>query len=768
MAMTNDCLVKLQPIVSDVVYSRLKDAVDQGDQKLWDITMNDSHSDMRMLRRDAIIDANKKAGLIEYLKAQKAKGIEPAQALLDVISGSGIRQKSGVVSLDKYIEGVRGTFIAKNIDLIDGSRPELLGLRRAGNPEYVRNIVKGIFGDADASIPKGGQALIDAWHQTTKSILDRFNKAGGHITELKGFNIPVNHYSPSMLKVGKEEWVADAMSMFNLRRKANSKPISDKELLGKIYDNITTEGGEWGDVTGARKLGNSHQEFRILQPKDGDAWLKYNQKYGMHTNPVDSMKEYIDSMATEIGLMEILGTNPTKMLDDLADEVKNVTGNVRAGELAKSSLDHIRSRTPRAEDAITNTFRGLRSVQTITKLPLAGVSAMSDVAFTSTRALYLGMNPVKVFSRHMKNLATMGDYKTAAKLGLLADYANHLAVSANRYTDSVGFSALDRVADFAMRANGLNHWTNSARSVFGMELLSNLAEQGGRSFDDLAPGMKSAFERYGITKAEWHQLKRAKTTINNVDFLDPTSDLLDDTLKARIIGMIKEETNFAVPEPNAKARAIAGMGTQTNTLANEIIRTGTQFKTFGVSVLVSNMGMMLDKGLPTPTKFAYAASLLTSTTVMGTLILQLKDIAKGREPREFSMKLATEGAIQGGFGGIASDMLFDDPRLFGGVAGKMVGPTVGDASRVLKVMWGTAEEAMKEEGDWMGELFPAMERAAEEAAFPLRLWPTRVAAERLMLDQARRLTDPDHYTKLQRTEKWLREERGQGFWSTPK
>lgn len=773
MAMTTDCLVKLKPIVSEEVYSQLDEAFNAGDQKAWDFIMNDSHADMRMLRRDAILDANKKASIIEYIKTQGEKGIKPQTALLDLISGSGVRQQSGVVSLDKYIEGVRGKYVAMNTDLIDATRPTLLGLRRASNPDFVNNLVKGIFGDADAAIPKGGQAIIDAWHKTTKAILERFNKAGGSITELKGFNIPVNHYSPALLKAGEDAWVTDALKFFDIRKRADLPDIDDEDLLRKIYHNIVTDGAsnaEFGKTISKRykKLGNSHQQFRFLQPKNGKSWLEYNTKYGRHTNPIDSMKEYIDSMSTEIGLMETFGTNPQKMVDDMVDEVRRVTKNNRAGALALSAMDQIRSRNPGVEDSISNTFKGLRTIQTITKLPLSGITALSDTAFMAVRSGYLGMSPVKVFTRQMKNLFTSGDYKPASRLGLLAEYANQRAISASRYTDSIGFSKLDRVADFALRANGLNHWTNSGRAVFGMEFLANMADHSVKAFEDLPRGLRSAFERYGITPDDWAAIFKSTVDVQDLKMIDPTSDKLDDTLQAKILGMIREETNFAVPEPNAKSRALAAAGSRTNTVANELIRTSTQFKSFGISVLVSNMGVLLDKGLPTGTRLAYGASLATSTAIMGVIVLQLKDIAKGRAPREVTPELVGEGFLQGGALGVAGDVFFNDPSLFGGLPAYLAGPTVGDAQRIWKVLHATKDEVLKEGGDWGKELFPAIEKAAEEAAFPLRLWQTRVAMERLMLDQTRRMVDPDYYSKLQRTKKWLREERGQEFWSEPK
>lgn len=294
-----------------------------------------------------------------------------------------------------------------------------------------------------------------------------------------------------------------------------------------------------------------------------------------------------------------------------------------------------------------------------------------------------------------------------------------------------------------------------------------MAEHAHKNFDDLPRGLRSAFQRYGITSDDWSKIFKSIEGVEGVKFVDPTA-IDDDNTMARVLGMIREETNFAIPEPNAKSRAIATAGIRTNTVANEMIKTMTQFKSFGVSVLVSNMGIVLDKGLPVPTRLAYSASLVTSTAIMGVIVLQLKDIAKGREPRELTPELVKEGFVQGGSLGVAGDVFFNDPNLFGGLPAYIAGPTVSDLQRIWKVMHATKEEAFTEGGNWRKELYPAAEKAAEELAFPLRLWQTRVAMERLMLDQTRRLTDPDYYSKLRRTRKWLREERNQGFWSEPK
>ncbi len=152
---------------------------------------------------------------------------------------------------------------------------------------------------------------------------------------------------------------------------------------------------------------------------------------------------------------------------------------------------------------------------------------------------------------------------------------------------------------------------------------------------------------------------------------------------------------------------------------------------------------------------------------MGVLSLQLKDIAKGREPRELSAKLVGEGFMQGGVLGPVGDVFFRDPSLFGGTPAYMLGPSASDMVNVQKAMFGTYQDVMEAGGDWESKLGTKIAKGAEHAAFPLRLWYTRVAMERLMLDQVHRF-DPDYYTKLQRQKEWLMEEHGQGFWSEPK
>jgi hypothetical protein len=742
--------------------------------------MQAAHADMTLLKHRAILNANRREALVSYVLSQEAKGIKPAEALQDLLSGSGSRQGSGVVSLDRQIQAYQSYFSAKNIELIHATRPIMVGMRRAGNPDFIKRLVKGIMGDADASIGKDGQGIIDAWHKTLKVIREEYNTVGGNMAELENYGLPVNHNPVAIKKAGRSEWTKDVERLFNIRRKAPDptlkKPLpalSDKDIIERSFISILSDGEElpFGSELGRRSgmtYGGAHELFRTLQPKNGEAWLEYVKKYGRHSNPVDAMKEYMDSMAKEIGLMKVLGPDYRTNIDALFAEAGRVGDQPLKLQLARATFDHIKARNPRSIDSVTNTFRGLRAYQTITKLPMAGITTLTDPAFAVTRALYNGMSPVKVLRRHIKNMLTGADYKTAAEKALFLDYANHMARSSARYGEAMGSSMLERGADISLRASGLNHMTNAGKMSFGLEMLSFMADNAAKDYGRIPKRMQALFERYGISETDWSALRRATSEVKGATMVDPMSEALSEDLRINLIGMIQEEVSHAIPEPGAKHRAMAAFGAPRNTIWHEIVSTGMQFKTFGVTVFMHNMGVLLDNAIPLPTKFAYAATLLSTTTIMGGLVLQLRDAAKGITPREMNREFMWDAMMQGGFMSVAGDIFFQDPDLFGGLPGFAAGPTVSDLNRLKKVLFGTYEEAMKEGGDWAKVLYPALEQEAERIAFPLKLWQTRVAAERLMLDHMRRLANPtDYYRKLNRQRQWLRE-RGQSYWSKPK
>jgi len=755
--MDESCLNSMKGLITRDEYAVLKDALDSGDHYKWDSTMEELHNHYQHKKRQALINANIAQSILDYLNIQKKNGISYNRAWLDYIVGGDLRSNSNIVPVERYVEGMRERYRAKLYRLFDEYKPIRLGLQRSGNPEILRNIIKGVFKDSDANLSKSSQAIVDAIHQVTKELREDFNKAGGNIKYLEDFGLPISHYAPRLLKYGKTEWIRDVLANFIIRVPEDSKPIGAVDLLSKIYDHITSEKVIRGEeeltldilkeFQGKRAIGNTHQKFRYLQPKNGDAWIGYMQKYGFESDPIQAIKDYIDHMATDIALMHKLGTNAWNTVDKITNVLRQQTGDKRIGRFAVASFDNMYSRNPAIPDKPAKILRGLRAFETITKLKLAGINTLTDPAYSATRAVYRGLKPSRVMKRYIKALFDEQDFKNAAKLGLISEYADSRMHAAYRYADIDGHGALEKLTDTAVRTYGINHATNAGKVAFSLEMSAVLADLVKIPYGSLPTPMARMLVQYGVTEAEWNILKKAITTIKGVEFLDTAHESLSKELGAKISGIIREETNLAIPEPGARVRAFATLGTQNNTLANEIMRMFSQFKTFGISTYLSTIGMAMDKGIPLKTRMIQLSLLIPLTSITGFFVLQLKDIAKNRTPREFNAKTALEGFLQGGAPGIVGDFVLENPNIYGGIPGRLVGPVVSDiqkaAVKVHKLATGTSKK-----------------KSAATVGLDVvtQITPFSTALNRTMLDSVYKIVDPDYWGKKARMREYLRKQ----------
>ena len=83
-------------------------------------------------------------------------------------------------------------------------------------------------------------------------------------------------------------------------------------------------------------------------------------------------------------------------------------------------------------------------------------------------------------------------------MGLIADAWLGRAHGSNRYSDIYGNGATAKAAEGVMRGSLLSPWTDAGRKAFGMEYSSMLADNFGKSIDELDSATQRAFESYGI------------------------------------------------------------------------------------------------------------------------------------------------------------------------------------------------------------------------------------------------------------------------------
>lgn len=144
-----------------------------------------------------------------------------------------------------------------------------------------------------------------------------------------------------------------------------------------------------------------------------------------------------------------------------------------------------------------------------------------------------------------------------------------------------------------------------------------------------------------------------------------------------------------------------------------------------------------------------ASLIFIQTTLLGAVALQLKEIAKGRNPKSMnSVDFWTAAALKGGGPGIFGDFLFaDHNRYGGGIEQTIGGPTVGLVSNTLKLTVGNVSEAAKSEDTGFGREAVKFATDYTPAQSPCY---ARLAFERMVEDNLMRLVDPDAQQRFNR------------------
>src|SRR3546814_2504468 len=99
----------------------------------------------------------------------------------------------------------------------------------------------------------------------------------------------------------------------------SSDVCSSDLLLRNTYEAIRTNGlvdeADPGFYT-TRKLANRHAEHRELVFKDGDAWMRYDRKYGTG-NPFTAIMGHLRGMSQDIASLERFGPRSEEHTSEL-------------------------------------------------------------------------------------------------------------------------------------------------------------------------------------------------------------------------------------------------------------------------------------------------------------------------------------------------------------------------------------------------------------------------------------------------------------------
>lgn len=708
-----------------------------------------------------------------------------------------------VVDMDNHRRAIKNQAHQMVGALLEKHRRTLTGHVRAA--EDLGDTLAELFGRDTGNV--NAREIADAWRQTGEWLRSRFNAAGGRIAKSESWHLPQAHDMRAVRDAGFPAWRDFLLPLLDRAKmidRDTAEPFTDAKLETVLLDTwnaIATDGWSRNDPGGVMggAMANRRADARFLHFAGPEQWSAYSERFGGGGTAFDAMLSHIEGMSRDIAAMERMGPNPSATLRWQQDWMRKSTEMAlqtgKAGKRATDQAEMAAGGLQRLFDEYTGAnnrpenrrlalgFSIFRTQQVAAKLGGAALSIGGDYGTMVHTAKFNGLPASKVMGRYvsMLNPANVADRAQAARHVLMADqWAEGHSGMWRTTGEEIGHEAMRRLANGVLRASGLVAHTDIARQAFAMETVAHMTHMRGRSFGQLDPQFRALLQRYDIGETQWDRLRALQPdSYKGTDWLYPEvaakageSKLADDYMR-----MLVTEADYAVPVPDLRTRTAINSIAPKGRLLGEIVRSGFLFKGFPLTILNMHGRRMMDQGmgakgaamLANAFVWRYGLSLLGLTTLGGALSLQVKEIAKGRDPMPMgTAKFWGAALAQGGGLGIIGDFLYAmEDRFGGGLARAAGGPglqtldnTVGAVSRNFTAMVdGDPETETSVKKDTA--------RLILSETPGLSLWYARLAVERMFGDLVTEWAygeDVDaHYRKLER----YAEDRGTAYWAPP-
>lgn len=694
-------------------------------------------------------------------------------------------------NLEKRTQAVKNAATRQLYDVLGTFRKNLIGSTR--KKAQLKDMVREVFGEDTGNA--NARELAQAWSKAAEYLRQRFNAAGGAISKRVDWGLPQFHNTLAVRKASFQEWRDFIVPKLNTQKMIDEQTgaaftTARLELaLKDVYETISSDGLAFmkpGGVGRGKSVSSRHTDHRFLVFNTADDWMEYQKKFG-NPDAFDTMMGHVSTMSRDIAMLEIFGPNPDATITFMKQTIaKRAAGDVKMEDKARKaakSIDNLYGVMSGRANAPVNSFfgnsmAGLRQLLQSAQLGAASIAAITDVNFQRIARASAGLPQTKLISDYLKQLNPLSveeKGRLAIRLGLIAEGWMSIAAAQQRYVGDIsGPEITRRIADFTMKASLLSPMTNAGRWSFGMEFYGTLADNVGKTFDELDDALRNTMEKYGIGRDKWDIMRSTEMyDYEGAKFLRPEDiELREDIsprlardLSTRVMEMVETEMEYAVPSTTVKGRTALVGETQPGTLSGEFLRSFAMYKGFGVSLvnfhLMRGLNQAGAKG-----KGKYFADLLISTTVMGALALQLKEMSKGRDPRPMTdTEFWMAAFLQGGGLGIYGDFLFSDVNRFDrGLAETVAGPVVGFGNDLKNLTIGNLMEAASgEDTNIASEMINFAGRYTPGSS----LWYMRLGLERLVLDQMRLATDKKARQKFRKLEGRYRRDTGQKYWWRP-
>ena len=720
-------------------------------------------------------------------------------------------------SVEGRYRAIRGRADAKMASVIERFETKT-GFDKPGRADLY-NLVREAFGEDTGD--NAAKMLASAWAETAEHLRLQFNAAGGSIGKIEGWGMPQSHDSHSVREAGRSTWVSRVMPALDRAKMIDDvtgQPFTDASLarvLGDVWQSIATHGMN-GPMKQSRiglsALAKRRADSRFLVFKSADAWMDYQRAFG-DADPFSTMLGHVDELSRDIAQMQILGPNPAAQWEWLVKAAKREAANEEAAG-AKGAGDAAEGYATTAE-AMMGHFTGELSRPVNSKMAQWGASGRAMTTATMLGSAIISDVPTApvfgAYARTFVGLSRTGDLgrliallnpadgsgrHTARRSGFIIEGASDGMIRATH--DSLrmmsvgervdgGMNAFARRIPVAiMRLQGMSAWDAGRKRSFQMEFMGALHDRRGKTLADLVAGdgEDKAFAGWlkarGFTETDWATIRAAPVwePKPGAQFLRPM-DVADEPLAMRLAEAVDIETRMAVPQTTLWTRAKLLGETRPGTIAGEMRRSWAQFRSFSLTashLWVEEMSLRGQaKGMtPLVGTSAGLAPMMLYLTIGGALSAQLREIAKGNDPKPMDEpRFWMAAMLQGGGLGVLTDFIYASESKNGkssqaaafGPAGQAIADaydlTAGNAVAVGEAVRKGEDFGEAVEGANIGRDAVNVGRKWTPGA---NLWWARAIWNRDVMDNLQRLVDPEADEDFARRSKALDRQNGQGQW----
>lgn len=701
---------------------------------------------------------------------------------------------SGIQSIDSKARGIAAIYRGELVDFYTNIKG---GLGIFTDQELVQKIVRERFGEStgDALAKKISDKMGDVF----ETMRDRFNRNGGDIGKLDNWGLPQTHNLEKIAQAGKQAWVTKAESLIDTRQYVheNGDYYSQQEirsLLEYTYDTLSSDGankievGRQATGGGTSKVTNRHGESRVLHFKDAESWLEYQSDFG-GMQFVDLVEAHINGLSKDIAMVENLGSNPKTALKILMDAAANkdwekgIKDNTTKSSRRRAQVmfDEFSGGNSPQSQVLANLGLAYRSMNVASMLGGTTIASIADQATIAKTASVHDISYRKAFGELIEQLnpANKADRELAHSLGLATE---EMLGSIARWSDDGLTSAYGKseklarissgVATQVMRVSFLNALTSASKVGFTKQLMEKYGRLSrSKAWNDLDAQDRELLSNTGLDERAWqvfqladpvvdrkgNQLMSARSIYEIPDekltaFGDPKQ--VKDQVASQLQAHLLDEQGMAVIEAGLRERTWFTVGAK-GTVAGEIFKGLMQFKSFSAAFLMrQGSRTVAQEGLKG--KAAYGVPLFVTMTLLGGLVVQLRELLNGNDPQTIydsndpkkAGSFFMRSLVAGGGLPVLGDILVAGTDTSGRDANSFVsGPLGSDFTGLLGLTVGNLTQYNEgRDTNFGNEAFKFV-----KGKIPAQnLWYTKAAINRMVFDEMQDAIAPGYREKALR------------------